>query len=117
MEGAAWLAGASINGVQVFSPKGDSLGVIPTSQRPQNLAILRVGDARGLLHDHLWRAGIEVAGVPPLGTHGRHAIDHALASLSRRALTSYGGAVLLLLGSAQETDADPASNSRLRCRA
>ncbi len=25
-------------GVQVFSPKGDALGVIPTSQRPQNLA-------------------------------------------------------------------------------
>lgn len=25
-------------GVQVFSPKGDSLGLIPTSQRPQNLA-------------------------------------------------------------------------------
>ena len=26
------------HGVQVFSPKGDALGVIPTSQRPQNLA-------------------------------------------------------------------------------
>ena len=25
-------------GVQVFSPKGEPLGVIPTSQRPQNLA-------------------------------------------------------------------------------
>ena len=25
-------------GVQVFSPKGESLGLIPTSQRPQNLA-------------------------------------------------------------------------------
>ena len=25
-------------GVQVFSPKGEALGVIPTSQRPQNLA-------------------------------------------------------------------------------
>ena len=25
-------------GVQVFSTKGDALGLIPTSQRPQNLA-------------------------------------------------------------------------------
>jgi gluconolactonase len=38
MDAQGRLFAASINGVQVFSPKGEYLGTVPLTHQPQNLA-------------------------------------------------------------------------------
>jgi gluconolactonase len=42
-EGRLYVANQSVNGVQVFSPQGQSLGTIPLGGRPQNLAFAGPG--------------------------------------------------------------------------